>query len=259
MHPNTTVRQDMLDARRYLKQVYEVRPHLVRNALVWLSLNNPFWADVEIDEAALQSFLGEDDWLRRAVLCGVPPEDLAVVEKPENYDNRVEHGVAAAAAAAHLDVDASGLFDADALRTLHEERLLAANNYLAAEQQRPGAAGTLANPLVVRADDEVVNEYSCERIYHTFPHLFPYGKGGPENWEKPKDLSAWVRHCLSLADDRFSRDKAFMFAMHDFWKRHMVLKHTRWVVDKSGQCAEAGSGCAWCQQGRGARACRCWC
>ena len=78
-----------------LRNLFKVRRQAVREALLWLKANNPYYADVDIDEDAL-ALLPEDDVPTDLYDVMRQSEDVGVVEEERagyvNEDDEGEHG-----------------------------------------------------------------------------------------------------------------------------------------------------------------------
>lgn len=76
--------------------------------------------------------------------------------------------------------------------------------------------------LRIPHEDIPASEYDDEYWYSCFPTLFPYGRGGPSDIQREHKVSlqAWIRHCLTLDDDRFRKHPSFMFIAYNISIRH---------------------------------------
>jgi hypothetical protein len=208
-------------------QMFRVRRSRVRGALQWLARNNPLFADIPIDDEALNC-LPEDD---------VPDVllDSVVQTTDEQGDDKQGSGYAAhpeeaGAAAADADMDIeeagaipmppSGVIDADGGTVSLLSRVSAVTD-------------SYRHRMRVQLGDEPVNSIRNPSFWLLgLPWLFPYGIGAPEasNRTVPLSLEQWAKRALLLPDQRFCTDPSFIFVAANLIQRKHVAQGTRFVM-----------------------------
>ena len=162
---------------------YIVRRQHVHAALVWLQRHNPWYADIRIDDVALEAL--PDD--------GVPSQfrffstlGHCIGAQVGPADAQVSETAAASAemplAAAVLDVEGEGLAPLHLCGTAQGE-------------------GIPEYDVLVPHGEQPLSSFAKEYWTLCFPHLFPYGDGlvgGARRTRFPDKL--WVRHLLLRVD-----------------------------------------------------------
>ena len=198
-----------------------MRRSRVQAALEWLSANNPLYADIMLDKAALDS-LPEDDipdsvWdsvVSSADMKGEAKQGSSYVPPPVSDENK-------ALEESEVPMLSSGVIDIDAESVSMLTRAETVRNSFKPEYLR------------VPHDPEPTNTTRNPNFWLLgFPWLFPWGIGAPDDPDRsfPLSLELFVRRALELQDDRFRCDPAFMFVAANLIQRYHVCLQTKLVM-----------------------------
>ena len=192
-----------------------VRREKVHNALLWLVQNNPHYAELEINEDAL-NLLPENGTpadlttvdteneliLKMILLCQIPSEDIVYNELTEMNS--------------FLPVGEQ-----------QDQEIQAVKNQLSANEPLPWPA----------TEREPFNEYQVPHLATmAFPMLFPDGKGDPTNQSTLRDvpLQERIKHLLKFAE-LIDGKWLYCFANHprfSYWAYNMI--HRKRILQLSG-------------------------
>ncbi|KAK3907787.1 ATP-dependent DNA helicase [Frankliniella fusca] len=187
---------------------FRVRAEKVVNALKWLKANNPWYADIEINEENLQ-LLPEDDNVYNVF------ESVCVSsESSSNF---------------HTDIDGEETeTDEEYSDNMQNSDAEFANVYVSglpqvnAESTENQIKSHLEWPII---DDKPINEFSTEGyICRAFPTLFCYGTADLRSG-RLHSVSAgeYFKHLLNYKDGRFARHLTFRFFALNSWMRWSAL------------------------------------
>ncbi|KZO99018.1 hypothetical protein CALVIDRAFT_477845 [Calocera viscosa TUFC12733] len=186
------------DVKKYwLRKTFSVRRHVVYRALRWLKVHNRYYADINLDDEAVQLRIAElpEDAVPEEILGIVREEDRTIGVDRENdpYDpERVGDNIDNGEDDTVVPLRSMGVHDTDLTRATSNEILMHALSNL----DKPNAEGAYA----VRHSGTPVNDFGRPRrgdardptmrnpLAAAFVTLFPYGEGGPEE-ERPIDIS----------------------------------------------------------------------
>lgn len=224
--PMLVVRQEGVEGVRE----HRVHRERVRTALIWLKHNNPYYSNIEIDEAVLQSL----------------PEDGEIVDLPsivsEDAHAVVNHVV---------DENALGDETAGGFRVNEEDEQSIEGNAVDVGESAGGEDFTYGYcptiPPQLTEDDRAadfmqrtrreeppvvpwptrsahpVSEYNTPGLYSkAFPVLFPDGRGDFSNAHRLQhiSLSEYATHLLNWHDGRFVKHERFKFFLLNLVERH---------------------------------------
>ena len=178
-----------------LKRVLTVRRDKVYEALNFLRVNNPEYADVIISNTV---DLPLDDVPRQIM------ETLEIDEDPDDEDAN-EHSTYTPQT--DLDnipsdacvMDSVGTVDLDGITVKSNDQMTSAILELQGNPLTEDEVGnTLQGTLIVPHGTVPVNEYNNPSLWlGAYPWLFPYGRGGPEVTREPYvGLSSSLLHLL---------------------------------------------------------------
>ncbi|KAK3916400.1 ATP-dependent DNA helicase [Frankliniella fusca] len=187
---------------------FRVRAEKVVNALKWLKANNPWYADIEINEENVQ-LLPEDDNVYNVF------ESVCVSsESSSNF---------------HTDIDGEETeTDEEYSDNMQNSEAEFANVYVSglpqvnAESTENQIKSHLEWPII---DDKPINEFSTEGyICRAFPTLFCYGTADLRSG-RLHSVSAgeYFKHLLNYKDGRFARHLTFRFFALNSWMRWSAL------------------------------------
>ncbi len=198
-----------------------VRRQKVHDALLWLVQNNPHYAELEIDEGALNS-LPEN---------GIPA-DLMTVETENEIisDDNVMTDLGPPTDNPSEDIVYNDSTDMNSFLPVGEQEereIEAVRNQLSAHQTMPWPA----------VESEPLNEYHISYLATmAFPTLFPDGKGDPTNQGLLRDVSLQerIKHLLKFAE-LINGKWEYRFANHprfSYWAFNMI--HRKRILQQSG-------------------------
>lgn len=231
-------------SKRWLRQFFRVRRHMVHAALCWLKKNNTkYYGEINIDPKRL-SMLPNDD---------IPPEVMAIVRQSTDKGmiEQESEGYAPSSILENHDLDEAGdKFDMDddpdVIPSLYINGAMDTNlSNLSAEELinwgmlnlwSGGGEGSYA----VRHGTKPVNDFGRPRhgdpvdphrlnfFERAYPVLFPYGCGGIER-DQPVPISFidHVRWALQYHDRRFRRHETFPFVSFGIQQRRQALLSAR--------------------------------
>lgn len=190
-----------------------VRRQKVHDALLWLAQNNPHYADVEIDELALNSL--PDNGVSTDLLT-VETEDHILSDENIDFDlgpptdNHSEDTVY------NESTDMSSFLP---VGQQQEQELNAVRTQLSGNDQ-------MSWPSV---DDQPINEYQTQFLATmAFPTPFPDGKGDPTSQTLTRDvpLLERVKHLIKFAE-KINGKWVYRFASHprfSYWAFNMIQR-----------------------------------
>ena len=198
-----------------------VRKQKVHNALLWLINNNPHYAELKINEDALNSLLEN----------GVP-EDLIAVETADEIvsDNNITLDLGPPTDNPCEDIvynDSTEMSTFLPVGEQQEQEIQAVRNQLSANEP-------MTWPTV---ENEPLNEYQISHLATmAFPTLFPDGKGDPTNHVLFRDvpLQEIIKHLLKFAE-LIDYKWVYRFANHprfSYWAFNMIQRKR--ILQQSG-------------------------
>ena len=193
---------------------FTVRRHRVPDAILWLKTNNPFFKDIEIDRAVINS-LPEN---------GIPEELRYVIDESGPL----------------VHVENEGPPQNPVADDVNEEELVLENGSTSfiPMRQRQRKEGEAIQDAVNEGDPldwpstegNAINEFKTDGLATmAFPTLFPYGKGDPTNRARNHDitLTEAFKHLMKFAE--FTNGKfEWRFASHPrfpYWALNMKQRH----------------------------------
>ncbi len=199
-----------------------VRRERVRAALRWLKIHNPLYADVIIDEEALDNLPVLDI---APVEINLEDETPAVTSIGSRYDDSNNQDDSAESQAEDVfhnavvtDLNCSNVSSKDlasaALRHLHQ------------------GGGFLQMPH----GKDPCNEYHNPTLFPLmYPTLFPYGLGGFDDDARSSKIGmkTQVKHLMSLRDRRFQTHYSFLFSVFNIMQRRAVSLSAKIKVGKA--------------------------
>ena len=198
-----------------------VRREKVHNALLWLICNNPHYAELQINEEALNSLPDN----------GVPPDLMAVETEHEISSDDSE--TADLGPPSENPSDDRVYNDSTEMNSFlpvgeqQEQEIEAVRNQLSSNEP-------MAWPTV---ENEPLNEYQISHLATmAFPTLFPDGKGDPTNQALLRDvpLHEKIKHLLKFAENNDGK-WVYRFANHprfSYWAFNMI--HRKRISQQSG-------------------------
>ncbi|KIK21584.1 hypothetical protein PISMIDRAFT_103835 [Pisolithus microcarpus 441] len=247
--------------RDWLRSMFHVRRHAVREALQWLKKHNPkYYGEVEINNERLHE-LPEDDIPLEISSIIKQSEDVGIIEEEsEGYipqdDDEVASTIEGTGAEGqqsvlhyvphtheHLpDADViplqvSGTIDTE-MTTITAQEMMAWGLSNLWEGGREGA-------YAVRHGARPVNDFGCPRnktagiaedvddkqtnfFERAYPCLYPYGEGGIERQQEvPMDFGEHIRWSLRYHDRRFRKHETFPFVCFGILQRWQALGSAR--------------------------------
>ena len=197
-----------------------VRREKVHNALLWLVQNNPHYAELEINEDALNS-LPEN---------GIPANLMTVETENEIISNDdVMSDLGPPTENPSEDIVYNNLTDMNSFLPVgeqQEQEIEAVRNQLSANEPMPWPA----------IESEPLNEYQISLATMAFPTLFPDGKGDPTNQSILRNvpLQERIKHLLKFAEF-IDSNWVYRFAKHprfSYWAFNMI--HRKRILQQSG-------------------------
>ena len=187
--------------RHYYKEVYSIRVEKVKAALLWLKANNVHYADVLLDFGKL------DFWSRQ-------PQKIEIID---DDDTKVSTSLG------NFEVD-SGENSASRV----EETLIETSQDEDIAKKIASGLGqqTFISGKTLKSQDPVIKgipymgfirPYTDKSYWEkAFPHLFPYGWGGPDDIKRtiPLTDAGFDKHALLDSSNRFSSSKQWIFARY---------------------------------------------
>lgn len=197
----------MVQRESFVNLRREYRPSHVEAALVWLKENNPFYRDIKLDF----SIMYHEDTRPEPAVDPLAPADSGALPPPFNT---VEAGDGAA------DDDAAlGSGPAHDTSSATTDVFIHADDSLLANQEEE----VELTVLKIAKSARVVNDFEEKNVVlMAFPHLFPYGRGGPDDsrHEIIRNRSSFVQHLLLYHDRRFAHNGPLLF-----WFFNRMLRH----------------------------------
>ena len=197
-----------------------VRREKVHNALLWLLQNNPHYAELEINEDALNS-LPEN---------GIPADLMTVETENEIISSDVMSDLGPPTENPSEDIVYNNSTDMNSFLPVgeqQEQEIEAVRNQLSANEPMPWPA----------IESEPLNEYQISHLATmAFPTLFSDGKGDPTNQSILRNvpLQERIKHLLKFAE--FVDGKwVYRFANHprfSYWAFNMI--HRKRILQQSG-------------------------
>ncbi len=197
-----------------------VRREKVHNALLWLMHNNPHYADLQIDEDALNS-LPENgipaDLMTVETESGITSDDVMSDLGPPS-DNPSEDTVYN---------DSAEMSSFLPVGEQQQQEIEAVGNQLSANEPMPRPA----------IENDPLNEYEISHLATmAFPTLFPDGKGDPtkEGLLRDVPLQERIKHLLRFAEI-IDGKWVYRFASHprfSYWAFNMI--HRKRILQQSG-------------------------
>ena len=204
--------------REMLKKVLTVRREKVFNAVKFLIVNHPLYADVELSDVNLPV----DD---------VPEQILRTLNEQDDLNDEDDNEHSTYTPQTDIDdipddtvlMNATGMIDMEG-SSVHTS------------DQMDSAIQSLQGTLYVPHGSIPLSEYNNPELWiGAYPWLFPYGKGGPEITRKVTvSLKAYIKHVLLLADRKFARDSALPFHAFNILQKRDVSLHTSILVKRTG-------------------------
>ncbi|KAK3923180.1 ATP-dependent DNA helicase [Frankliniella fusca] len=192
---------------------FQVRAKKVRDALLWLKVNNDYYKDIEISEENLAE-LPEDGNVYDKVNSMV----INSVESEENIDLELDGDLVENEEEPVVNIESSGV----PFVPLHNQ------------DQLINSSLDWPNLGV-----DPVSEFDAGFIVRAFPCLFPYGKCDfYEVREKKVQMHEYFKHLLSYEDGRFGKHPTFRFFAFNMWLRHTAIKTGKVFVDKDSNLKE---------------------
>ncbi|KAK3911536.1 ATP-dependent DNA helicase [Frankliniella fusca] len=192
---------------------FQVRAGKVRDALVWLKVNNDYYKYIEISEENIADLPIDGnvyDRVNSMVIDGV--------ESEENIDAELDDELVGSETESIENIASSGV---PFVPVYNQDQLI--NSSL----QWPNL-GT-----------DPVNEFDAGFIVKAFPCLFPYGKCDLHDVrEKKVHMHEYFKHLLSYEDGRFAKHATFRFFAFNMWLRHTAIKAGKVFVDKDSVLKE---------------------
>ena len=197
-----------------------VRREKVHNALLWLVQNNPHYAELEINEDALNS-LPEN---------GIPADLMTVETENEIISNDVMSELGPPTENPSEDIVYNNSTDMNSFLPVgeqQEQEIEAVRNQLSANEPMPWPA----------IESEPLNEYQISHLATmAFPTLFPDGKGDPTNQSILRNvpLQERIKHLLKFAEF-IDSNWVYRFANHprfSYWAFNMI--HRKRILQQSG-------------------------
>ena len=191
------------------KKLYDFRPERVRAALKWLKKNNRFYEDIDINYDLLNNCFDRS-----------PPTMQMSADEEEDFEDSIANGASAAN-------DGSVGVDQEVL-VMTPERLQGETEGLV--EALTGRKPVITRPLPDKPT--YISPHDDKHFYEkAYPHLFPFGFGGPGDDHGMKE-DAFCDHVLcSGGDRRFQRCSGFIFTNLRYSMRRKI----------SGVCAKAAS------------------
>ncbi|KIK19190.1 hypothetical protein PISMIDRAFT_85286, partial [Pisolithus microcarpus 441] len=239
--------------KNWIRSMFRVRRHAVRDALWWLQLNNAkYYGGIEISSARLENLPLDDVPVE---ICGVmrQSEDTGVIDQEndgyvpqDNDEGLYEKGNPYAeghrlnllrAVADVVPLQVSGTIDTD-MTTITASEMMA---WGLANLWDDGREGGYA----VRHGGKPVNDFGrprkCARkdadgesptddnfFEKAYPCLFPYGQGGIERQQAVKiDFAEHVKWLLRYHDRRFRKHETFPYVCFGILQRRQALGSAR--------------------------------
>jgi hypothetical protein len=176
--PVVVVEKQFGNKHRYLR----VRRNVIRNCLEYLQKHNKYYADINIDECALEKLPEDDFYEVERVTADI---DETVPDNKTELKNEFD------------DVEISVMLNAPLNQLQKDIR----EKLLESKMQWP------------KINNDPINQFSDEGIFcMSFPHLFPEGDC---DYKEPRSeemtLGAYIAHFMRLKDDRFRRDPRFRY------------------------------------------------
>ncbi|KAK3920379.1 ATP-dependent DNA helicase [Frankliniella fusca] len=186
---------------------FQVRALKVRDALLWLQVNNEYYKDIVISEENLAELPDDGNVYERVnsmVIDNIGSDEIVDVEVSSGQIENEEEPV--------MNVAASGV---PFLPLYNQDQLI--NSSL----QWPNLG---VDP---------VSEFESGFIVRAFPCLFPYGKCDLYDVrEKKVHMFEYFKHLFSYEDGRFGKHPTFRFFAFNMWLRHTAIKAGKVFVDK---------------------------
>jgi hypothetical protein len=198
-------------------------PTKLKHALLWLKANNPLYAHVKLDFD-----LFDKDGSRPCV-----PDPVSVV-----LDDLLDQVVTAAVAAADSSEQSIPAHCVSASSSADDVFIHADASIL--DNQKAVLEDTV---LRVNKSKDFVSDYETKNvILLAFPHLFPYGRGGPDDArdEKITDRPAYHRHLFRYHDRRFAHNVQFHYWVYNRFLRQRssaLIHNVPVTVRQSGESA----------------------
>ena len=207
------------DVSSEIKKFGTVRKSKVIAALEWKKQNDPRYADVDIDFAALSSLEENSVALPDSAIQEVFENDdefKTRINSRELNENNQEN-ILESKEREHLErvgyvdingncIDFSDLWNASWDKTF----------------------------LHVGRGSSPVSEYQVDYFYGSFPTLFPYGVGIPEDINNNvESLEKFLGYCLHHVDSRFRQHHSFIFVGYNIKRRRAIARSARLLVDSS--------------------------
>ena len=190
-----------------------MRRERVLNAIVWLTRNNPFYKDVQVDHVALQA-LPEDGYPGDVLSTDDPDDSLCDIDqsarKNEPQHDHVNMNEFADQVSSFIPVPPRKAQEEDAVRS-------------AVNEQDP-----LDWPAQI---GDPINEFKTPGLASmAFPTLFPYGRADPTDKGRERDVSLTegFKHLEKYADITPEGTFHWRFASHSrfsYWALNMKQRH----------------------------------
>ena len=198
---------------------YTIRREKVFRALLWLRAHNPYYADIDIDQAALDA-LPEHGHLQHMAVQGTGPPISADIGP--SHAQAMDTSAGMPLAAAVLDVEGESLLPAEfwreALRATDQEQAV----------------------VVVPHGRQPMDTFTDGFWTLCFPVLFPYGDGLPNALRLTKlPLQTWARHLLRRRDrtepqSPWALDVPFISTLFSVLHRRRLLHAVRAKLSSPG-------------------------
>ena len=182
----------------------------ILNALEFLQKNNPEYAEIIIDDEALNSYPGDSH---------TPVHNIPTCDATETVDAEPSEPDET-----EVDDNTGVLDDADLVQTAAPSDV---PTRLASDQIRQAVLGEDHRPADLRWPDRTgpASEWEYGYFSKAFPNLFPYGLGDiskPRIGKKPEFLK-YIQHLTRLPDTQFAEDPRFLLHVISMYRRHKAL------------------------------------
>ncbi|KAK3918035.1 ATP-dependent DNA helicase, partial [Frankliniella fusca] len=186
---------------------FQVRALKVRDALLWLQVNNEFYKDIVISEENLAELPDDGNVYERVnsmVIDNIGSEEIVDVEASGGQVENEEEPV--------MNVAASGV------------------PFVPLYNQDQLTNSSLQWPTL---GVDPVSEFESGFIVRAFPCLLPYGKCDLYDVrEKKVHVFEYFKHLFSYEDGRFGKHPTFRFFAFNMWLRHTAIMAGKVFVDK---------------------------
>ncbi len=191
-----------------------VRKQKVHPALLWLTQNNPHYADVEVNEQALRSLPDND-----------VPSDLLTVETEDDItcNDNIEHDLGPPSYNPNEDIVYNDSTDMSSFLPVGEQQ----QQELDAVRDQLSANEPMAWPSV---DNQPLIEYQTPYLATmAFPVLFPDGRGDPTNQALIRNVTfvERIKHLIKFGE-KIDGKWVYRFASHprfSYWALNMIQRN----------------------------------